>query len=612
MKAPPKTRPAARQDGFVPLEAYAALGDGRNAALVASDGRIDWWAIPTLDSPPVCAAILDPEQGGHFLLAPEEDWKCSRRYLPRTNVLETEYVTQSGTVRVTETLNVGTAGRLPWTELARRIDGLSGEVPMRWELAPGERAHDARPWSADWQGTPILHVGDQSLGVIVDGGGTVEMGPHRAAGRLRCRAGQRSLVAVVASDAEPLFVPSAESIQYRLDRTADHWRRWSDLVAPGDRWPDAVLRSALVLKTLLYEPSGAIAAAATMCLPELIGGDQNWDYRYAWVRDSSFTLDALIGLQLHEEVHHAVSWLLSALKRTAPDLPVFYRLDGTVPTDDESELDLRGYRGSTPVRSGNRAAKQTQLGTFGDLFDTIHRYVAEGHVLDPRTSDVLGSLADRCCDTWTTADSGIWELPDLQHYTISKIGCWTALDRAARMAEAGHLHGHSSARRWRREAEEIKAWVDEHCWSKAKGSYSMHAGTDRLDAAVLLAGRTGFERGERLASTVEAVRDELGRGPLVYRYSGQQGHEGCFVACTFWVIDALARLGRVDEAAALMEEALRLVNDVGLLSEEIDGKSGSFLGNLPQGLSHLALISAAHTIEECSASVRRIAPTGGE
>jgi GH15 family glucan-1,4-alpha-glucosidase len=583
-----------RIGGFAPIEDYAVIGDGRTAALIARDGRIDWWPIPTLDSPPACAAILDPDKGGHFRLAPEDAFDAERSYVEGTNVLETVYTTATGSVRVTESLNVGAAGRLPWTELARRVDGLSGEVALCWELVPGNRFGQARPWVSDRRDSPIVHLGDQTMSVILDGAEPAKVGTHAVTGRLLCRGTSCHLVAVVATDDEPLFLPSPEAVYARMERTIDAWRAWSELVAHDGPWKAAVVRSALALKTVLYEPGGAIAAAATTSLPEVIGGSKNYDYRYSWVRDSSFALDALINLELHEEVHSSVSWLLAALRRTAPDLHVFYALDGRV-ADSQAELDAPGYRDSRPVRVGNAASNQRQLGVYGDLFDTVYRYVDEGHVLDAHTAATLGELADRCCDSWTEQDSGMWELPDLQHYTISKIGCWVALDRAARLADIGQLPD-AKAERWRAEAADVKAWVEEHCWSDAERSYTFYAGTDRLDAAVLLAGRTGFDRGERLVRTIDAVIANLARGPMVYRYSGMEAEEGAFVACSFWLVNALVHVGRIDDARVLMDQAVGMVNDVGLLSEEIDPTTGGFLGNMPQGLSHLALINASHTL----------------
>jgi pentatricopeptide repeat protein len=585
-----------RVDGFVPIEDYGVIGDGRTVALIASDGQVDWWPVPTLDSPPVCAAILDPPQGGVIKLSPVGEFSSHRHYREGTNVLETTFRTETGTVKVTDALNVGAAGRLPWNELARAMEGQDGEVRLRWEVAPGTRFGQARPFTWQRGGTAVVQVGDQQLAVTAFGLGPLEVGPHSVSGEVTIGAGEKGLLVLVATDNEPSPIPRRDAVEARLEATSRAWAEWTSGVSYQGPWAEAVRRSALALKLLLYAPSGSIAAAPTTSLPEAVGGPKNWDYRYSWVRDSSFTLDAMIALDLREEVHAAVSWLLATVAGTAPNLHVFYKLDGRV-AEEETDLDVPGYRGSQPVRSGNSAAGQSQLGTFGDLFDTVLRYASEGHLLDDHTGQLLVLLADQCCDRWTQQDSGIWELTDIQHYTISKIGCWVALDRACQLAAAGQMPDDHAAR-WATERDEIRAWVDANCWSEKRSAYTMHAEGDSLDAAVLLAGRTGFERGKRLSSTIDAVRRELGRGPFLYRYSGMEYEEGAFVACSFWMVDALVRCGRLEEAKDLMDDMVETANEVGLLSEQIDPASREFLGNFPQGLSHLALINAAYAYVE--------------
>jgi len=582
-----------RIEGFAAIADYAVLGDGRTVALLASDGSVDWWPFPVLDSPPFCYALLEPG-GGRFRLAPQGAYKATRRYLEGTNVLETTCTTPTGAVRLTQALNTGSAGRLPWTELAHRVEGLSGKVVMAWEFTLGDGFGVAKPWVTRRGETPVITAGDQSVAVVLDAADGLTVDPRAVSGTFSVDADRRVAMALVATRGEPLFVPSVAAVDARLDRTIESWRRWSAQVDNEGPWSGAVERSALALKALLAEADGAIAAAATTSLPERVGGPKNWDYRYAWVRDSSFAVDALINLGLHEEVHGAVSWLLGALGRNGPDLCVFYTLGGQVP-DAETEADVSGYRHSRPVRIGNSASAQVQLGNYGDFFDTIHRYVGEGHLLDTETAQALAGLADRCCDAWMERDSGIWELHRLEHYTISKIGCWVALDRAVRLARSGQIPDRH-IERWASEVQEIRDWVDTHCWCEAKGTYTFYAGTDQLDAAVLLAGRTGFDRGPRLASTVEAVAAELGRGPLLYRYSGMEEEEGAFVACTFWMVDALVITGQVARARRLMDEAITYASDLGLISEQVDPETRALLGNFPQGLSHLALINAAHSL----------------
>jgi GH15 family glucan-1,4-alpha-glucosidase len=597
-----------RLDGFADIEDYAALGDGRTVALLARDGRIDWWPQPTIDSPPTFAAIVDPVHGGYLSLQPTDpDFTASRRYLPDTNVVETTFRTTAGGVRLSDALTLGGSGPLPWGELVRRVEGLDGSVDMSWQIEPGSRFETAQPWVEIADGSVTVHVGDQHLGVRCFDVGEAVVAAHTVSGRFATRPGSLGILAVTSVDSAPLFLPERAELEHHFDRTISRWQEWSAGVQYDGQWSTSVRRSALALKLLQFAPTGAIAAAPTTSLPEQIGGAKNWDYRYMWVRDSSYTVDAFMELGLHEEVQSAVAFLLAVIRRSAPDLHVFYTLDGDI-ADDETELAAPGYRGSMPVRAGNSAAGQTQLGTFGDLFDTMWHYVRNGHLLDTSSGQLLAGLADTCCDTWRQPDAGIWELPDPRHYTNSKIGCWVALDRAVRLAEARAIDARHSLR-WAIERDEIKAWVNDNCWSHAQGSYSFYAGSDQLDASTLLAGPRGFDRGERLAGTVAAIQRELVDGPLVYRYTGMPSEEGAFLACSFWLVSALAHLGRREEAVRMMDAATALANDVGLLAEQMGamrttpttGSTGStspghMLGNFPQGLSHLALINAATTL----------------
>ncbi|HWB67188.1 MAG TPA: glycoside hydrolase family 15 protein, partial [Mycobacteriales bacterium] len=529
--------------------------------------------------------------GGHVALRPAGEFTTSRRYVEDTNVLETTFHTDTGTVRVTDALSIGLNGLLPWEELVRKVDGVDGEVEIRWAVTPGDRLRTVQPWVEARDDSALVHIGDQHLAVRCFDLGTPDVEPHRVSGTVTVKAGDAGLLALTASDASPVMLARPAELAEHVDLTVTRWREWSRNLRYDGEWRDAVIRSALALKLLAFTPTGAIAAAPTTSLPERIGGDRNWDYRFMWVRDASFSLDAFISLGMLEETHAAVVWLLESLQQTEPDLHVFYRLNGQVPGAEEA-VDLPGYRGSQPVRSGNGAAGQTQLGVYGDLFATIWRYVDDGHALNPAASRLLCDLADRCCDEWTHPDAGIWELDESRHYTISKMGCWSALDCAARLHERGEITtGHVD--RWKAERDAIKRWVTEHCWSEAKQAYSFYAGTDELDAATLLAARNGFDTGKRLRLTIDAVRRELAHGPLLYRYTGMETAEGAFLACTFWLVSALVVTGQLDDARALMSDAVELANDVGLYAEELDPGSGEMLGNFPQGLTHLALVNAA-------------------
>jgi GH15 family glucan-1,4-alpha-glucosidase len=590
-----------RRDGFAPIGSYAAIGDGRTVALVAADGSVDFMSLPSLHAPTTFAAILDPERGGRFTLAPAGKYEAARRYVGRTNVLETTYRTGDGAARVTEALTLQDGGLLPWVEHARRIEGLEGSLRLEWRVEPRFDWGRESP-RISRRGDLVVAAGaGLQLAVMSWDAGKVEAEDDALAGSFEIAAGERAMLALVAAHEQPLHVPSRDHVEARLDATCRVWERWLGFWSYDGPWEEEVARSALALKLLVYAPNGSIAAAPTTSLPEVVGGDKNYDYRYSWVRDSAFTLDALMRLGIPEQVQESFGCLLRAVRRTTPDLRPFYDLDGTVPTRREALDHLRGYRDSRPVRYGNAASTQLQLGSWGDLLETAALYVSEGNVLDDDTAEMLTDCIDRVAMLWVDEDSGMWELDELRHYTTSKIAVWMAFERALRLAEEGHLPGRHVAQ-WREQLDRLHAWIEDRCWSEELGAYRGWAGEDALDAGVLRACRQGYPEWERLDRTVDTIRERLAAGPgLIYRTSEHLGQEGAFVACSFWVVEALARLGRVDEACETMEQILPYANDLGLFSEEIDPSSGELLGNFPQGLSHLALVNAAGAVEDAEA-----------
>jgi GH15 family glucan-1,4-alpha-glucosidase len=592
-----------RVDGYAPIREYAAIGDGRTVALVARDGSVDWLCLPDVDSASMFGRLLDAERGGYFALEPAVPYQAERGYQHHSNVLETTFSTAEGRVRVTDAMTLTDITRIsPMRELVRKVEALAGTVPLRWRFEPryeyglADTRLELREgrWFAHHRADAVV------LGLCDVGEGTFrEAGVE---GELRLAEGQSAVFSLAGASREPAVIPGREDSERRLERTKRFWPEWVGRTAYDGAWRDAVTRSALVLKLLTFAPTGAIVAAPTTSLPEWIGGGRNWDYRFTWLRDASWTLDAMLRLGFHDEAHAFFWWLMHASRLTQPKLQILYKLDGSVHTD-EQELDgLPGYRGSQPVRIGNGARDQEQLDLYGAVLEAIWLYGKAMGRLDGDTGKEVAQIADYVAEHWRDKDNGIWEVRDERaHYIQSKALCWVALDRACSLAQEGLIPDRHHE--WRRTADEVKAFVDEQGWDEALGSYVRAPDLRELDASLLTLAILGFHHpnGERIEGTIAAIERELREGPYVYRYrggDGLSGKEGAFLTCSFWLVDAFARAGRVDDANALMEELVGLANDVGLYSEEIDPKTNEFLGNFPQGLTHLALINAAVSIAD--------------
>ncbi|WP_229664369.1 glycoside hydrolase family 15 protein [Sphingomonas metalli] len=582
-------------DGYLPLEEYGALGDGRAVALSGADGSIDWWCVPNMDSAPLFDRLLSAEEGGRFAIAPDAPFRVTRRYRDDSNVLETSFTTDQGRVVLTESLNSGTAGRLPWAELARRVACTEGAVTLAVELRFSRRWDTVNPYLQRAGHHDLFHVGEV-LGLFLrtDNVRVETMDDTAIRATVSLRAGEQATIAIVAGEAEPLVVPPIEDIDRRIDLSDEEWRQWCTRLRCDGEWRDAMVRSALALKLLLYSPTGAIVAAPTSSLPEGIGGKKNWDYRYAWIRDAGYTIKAFLRIGAWGEAKAALTWLLKRLGDGEPR--VCYTVGGRAVPPPQA-VDLPGYRGSQPVVMGNIAGGQHQHGIYGDIFETAGRFVACGNILDPASAETLSHLADQCADRWRLKDAGIWELDTPQHYTMSKISCWQALQRAIELVDAGQMPA-TCRERWSRERDRIAAWIDEHCWSEARGAYLMYPDAPCLDASLALAVRFRFDGTERLARTLDAIERDLGRGGFHYRYGGVEREEGCFVACTFWMVEARALLGQHDAARAMFAHAMEVLDGrgVGTYAEMIDPDTHGFLGNTPQGLTHLAIIQAIATL----------------
>ena len=594
------------ESGYAPIEAYGVVGNLETCALVAPDGSIDWFPFPHIESPSILAAILDDEDGGRFRIGPVGEYETGQQYVETTNVLETTFRTADGTATVTDFLPPAGEVDQPKKVIYRKVTCSEGSVEFDIEFEPQFDYGRAE--------TTITATDD---GILAEGGEErtllespvdLEISDGRVAGDVTLEAGDAEWFLLRCTGAEDANADPETA----LEETIRFWTDWAHTCGDendctfGGPWHDVVVRSGLVLKLLTHAETGSVLAAPTTSLPENVGGVRNWDYRYSWIRDSSATLDALLRLGCVAEAEAFFWWLLHASQLTHPRVDVLYRLNGTA-KHSERELGLSGYRDSWPARVGNAAAPQRQLDVYGHLLQTAWLYAEAGGQLGADAAGRLAATADLVCALWGEEDSGIWEVRSRpRHFTESKMMCWIALDRARRLAERGHLPSKHAAE-WEREAGAIRRFVDDRCWSPGLEAYERFPEAGETDASLLLPTLLGYGRGddERLRRTVEQVRCELGEEPLVYRYRGEDGlpgREGAFLACSFWLVDALAGLGEVEQAAELMEELLALGNDVGLYAEEIDAHSGAFLGNFPQGLVHLALINAAATLAKRTSS----------
>ena len=587
-----------RVGGHLPIESYGVIGDGRSLALVGADGSIDWMCVPELDSPSVFAALLDPADGGSFALAPTCAYALTRSYLPGTNILRSEYRTRDGAVSVIDALTVDTSQSAPWRELVRQVEGVDGTVELEWRVRPrfdyGRHSHDPVAVA----GALVWRHGGLQLGLKSWCAGEPQVRDGSVTGRFRVGAGERALLVLVGGDALALPSPEREEVERRLRTTEEFWRNWVARMAYDGPWQDAVQRSLLAIRLLADGRTGAIAAAGTTSLPEVIGGQRNYDYRFGWTRDLSFTVDALLRMGMRELAHTSVTWLLQAVAGTHPRVDPVYGLTGRV-IRSQHELPLAGYRRTGPVHVGNQAGSQLQLGGFGDLLETVWLYAEAGHVLSPRAGERIADCADLLCALWLTEDAGMWELDDPAHYATSKISAWVALERVLELVGRGQVPARHLAR-WRSERDRIRDFIEHRLWSEHLGSYVMKPDSEQLDCGVLLAARRGYVDpcGARMQGTIEAILGELhAEGPLFYRYGGMQEDENAFLACSFWMVEALALSGRREEAVEIMDQMASLASDLGLYSEEMEPGTHAMRGNFPQALTHLALINAAALLE---------------
>ena len=646
---------------YAPIGDYALIGDCRTAALVSRAGSVDFLCLPRFDSAAVFAALLDARSGGCFFARPAGEFQVRRRYLGRTNVLETTFETAAGVLRLTDAMSVAAEAErrgelLPEHELLRCLECVDGEVEVEvgcdprpeWGAAGAAAGpRDRRALGVTWEHGDQLLMLRSEVPVAAGSGTSGPSGhpghsghsgqpgqsplpglPRRQGvyGRETLRAGDRRFLSLASVTAEPgVFMPLGDAAARRLERSVRWWERWVAACVYLGPHPEAVVRSLLTLKLLTYSPSGAVIAAPTTSLPEEIGGSRNWDYRYCWLRDTSWTLTAFFDLGFQEEGQAFFSWLLYATRmRTATPggrrwrprlriLNVVYDVHGEVRLRERQLPWLEGYAGSRPVRVGNGAVAQLQLDIFGEVAQAAYDYVERGGTLDATEGRLLRQLGETVCALWREPDEGIWEKRSgRRHHTYSKAMCWVALDKLLLMHERGAITlPTAAASAFRRDRDALRHAVETEGYNQRLGTYVDVLGGDEIDASLLLLGLRGWDdpaSSPRLAATLEAVRGRLERHGLLYRYppgaDGIPGGEAAFGICSFWLAEILAAAGRVEEAQAQFERVLGYANDLGLFAEEIDPRTGAALGNFPQAFTHVGLISAALAITAATGRAR--------
>jgi GH15 family glucan-1,4-alpha-glucosidase len=604
---------------YQPIEDYAMIGDMHTVALICINGSIDWLCIPYFDSPSIFAAILDDEKGGHFRIAPTDNNVTFKQfYWPETNVLMTRFLSPRGAAELTDFMPIGSVGTdgKHSHQLIRRLTAVRGTIEFLMECRPAFNYARADHDTKIEEGGVTFTSEKLTIGLTAHT--PLQASENGVISRFSLREGETAVF--VLREVLPgtgcgicVFEEEAE-VMFR--KTVAYWRKWLSRCTYTGRWREIVHRSALALKLLTFEPTGAIVAAPTTSLPEGIGGGRNWDYRYTWIRDSAFTIYAFMRLGFTEEAGRFMNFLTGICTECSENdspLQIMYGIDGRTSLTEENLDHLDGYMGSKPVRIGNAAHRQLQLDIYGELLDASYLFNKHGNPISHDIWLSLSRLVDWVCDNWRRKDAGIWEVRGgEQHFVYSKLMCWVALDRGIRLADKRSFPADRS--RWIKERDEVYKEIMEKGWSHSRQSFVQSYGSDVLDAANLLMPLVFYmsPTDPRMLKTLEAVlmppeKGGLVSNNLVYRYNvheardGLSGEEGTFNMCTFWLVESLTRAGRfnsqlLDEARLMFERMLGFANHVGLYAEET-GHTGEALGNFPQAFTHLALISAAFNLD---------------
>jgi GH15 family glucan-1,4-alpha-glucosidase len=594
---------------YPPIDHYGFIADCHSAALVGRSGSIDWCCMPRLDSNSCFGRILDWERAGYCRIAPSAQHEARRQYRQDSLVLDTMFKTGSGRVRLTDCFTMRAGGaHNPHHQLLRVVEGLSGSIELTVTIAARFDMGAVKPWLRRYRKKAHIALGG-CHGLLVSGDMPLEIAQrHDLAAAFTVRAGERRRLSIIhrppeTLDDDAVEIPGPEELDRRLEETVDWWDTWGNQGRCQGPFAEHLKRSAIVLKGLSNAPTGAISAAATTSLPEAPGGSRNWDYRFSWIRDSAFTVRALSQLNFVKEADGFRRFIERSAAGSARQLQVLYGIGGERRLHEYEIGELEGYRGAKPVRIGNAAERQLQLDAYGEIVDLAWRWYRRGHCPDDDYWAFLVDLVDKVCRDWQSPDRGIWEFRGRpRHFVHSKVMCWAALDDGIRLAEG--LGRDAPLGKWTAMREKIRQEVETKGYDAARGLFVQAFGSTQMDAALLLLPQVGFLPYDdpRMVRTTDAVWEALNEDGLLRRYTdgndGMSGREGVFLACSFWLAECLARQKRMDRARQVFLRALGTGNDLGLFSEEFDTKAGEMLGNFPQGLTHLSLISAALALND--------------
>ena len=604
------------EDAYPSIGAYGYISDCHSSALVSGNGSIDWACMPRFDSGSSFGRILDWQKGGFCQISPLEPYKSSRHYINNTLVLETVFENNEGRVRLIDCFTMREGGKHdPHQQILRVVEGIEGKMSLKFDCAPRFEYGAVEPWIRRYKADQYIALGG-SDGLLISGDFCLGMKHrHHLEGTCSVGKGERAYLSILYRRPEMLDegivgIPSISELGQRLEETIDWWRSWTSKSSFRGNYKEPAMRSAIILKGLSNAPTGAIAAAATTSLPESHGGSRNWDYRFTWIRDSCFAVRSLAEIGFEKEADGFRRFVERSAAGSAEELQILFGLGGERRLKEQELTELEGYRSAQPVRIGNAAEKQMQLDVYGELLNLSWSWYSRGHAPDADYWEFLTGMVETAAATWNKPDRGIWEMRGKpRHFVHSKVMCWAALNYGIMLAQK--LEREAPVDRWKKARKELRAMIEAKGYDQDRGIFVQAFDNRAMDAALLLIPTVGFidYDDERMIRTANEVQKTLDFDGFLRRYpvgnDGLGGKEGAFLACSFWLVNCLARQRRSDEAHKVFERAVSTGNDLGIFSEEYDPDKREMLGNYPQGLTHLSLITAIIALTEMEENIKK-------